>query len=224
MDFKTFMTLFTEGILAFISPCFLPMIPVYVSYLAGHNEKGTGKILINGLGFISGFTVIFVLLGMSATAISQFLLIYRTWIMRVGGIILIIMGLNMTELIKIPFLNRDFRIHKNVKADSFGSAFLFGVVIAFGWSPCLGSFLTAALITAGSAKTFLLGGLMLFVFSLGLAIPFILTAVLLNSFSSIMTGIKKNYRIISIISGVFLIIIGILMVTDKFLSYATVFY
>lgn len=225
MDIKTGLLLFTEGILAFISPCFLPMIPIYVSYLVGHNkENSSRKILVNGFAFIMGFTLIFVILGMSATSISKFLTDNRLLIMRIGGLVLIIMGLNTMEVLKVGFLNRDTRLTDRVKVDNFFSAFLFGIVIAFGWSPCLGSLLSVALLTASNASTYLMGGLMLLIFSLGLAIPFMLTALLLNNFTGIMTSIKKNYRLINIISGLFLIVIGLLMVTDKFMSYATVFY
>ncbi len=224
MDIRTGSLLFMEGILAFISPCFLPMIPIYLSYLVGKKEVDRKSLLTNGLGFIAGFTLIFVILGMSAAVFSKYLLDHRLTIQRIGGVILVILGLNMTGLIKIPFLMRDFRMSQRKNAGTFLDAFIFGMIIAFGWSPCLGSFLSAALLTAGNAGTIYLGGLMLFIFSMGLGVPFMITALLIDSMSGIFAGIKKNYNIISIISGIFLMIMGILMIADKFLIYSSMFY
>lgn len=224
MDPKVYLLLFLEGILAFISPCFLPMIPVYLTYLAGNRDNDRKKLIINSLGFILGFTIIFVILGMSATSISKFLITERVLIQRIGGLLVIIMGLNMMGVLKIGLLNRDARLSMKEGKDDFFSSFLFGIIIAFGWSPCLGSFLTAALITAGTSGTVLRGGSMLLTFSLGLGIPFMATALLFNSLTEVFKMIKKHYDLISKISGGFLIFIGILMILDKFILYSNIFY
>lgn len=224
MDPKVYLLLFLEGILAFISPCFLPMIPVYLTYLAGNKDNDRKKLILNSLGFILGFTIIFVILGMSATTISKFLITERVLIQRIGGILVIIMGLNMMGVLKIGFLNRDARLSMKESKDDFFSSFLFGIIIAFGWSPCLGSFLTAALITAGTSGTVIKGGSMLLTFSLGLGIPFMMTALLFNSLTEVFKTIKKHYDLISKISGGFLIFIGILMILDKFVLYSNIFY
>ena len=224
MDSKVYLLLFLEGILAFVSPCFLPMIPVYLTFLAGKQENDKRQLMINSLGFIMGFTLIFVLLGMSATTISQFLIDERILIQRIGGLLVIFMGLNMMGILKIGLFNRDARLNMKFSTDRFSSSLLFGIIIAFGWSPCLGSFLTAALLTAGTSGTVLKGGLMLLTFSLGLGVPFFISALLFNSLTEVFRWIKQHYNVISKISGLFLILIGLLMVFDKFIIYSNMFY
>lgn len=216
--------LLIEGVLAFISPCFLPMIPVYISYLAGRGEQDQKKLMTNALGFILGFTIVFVTLGMTATSLARFLVQERLLLQRVGGVLLVLFGLNMAGVFRIGLLNRDFRFHKTGDGNTFFSSLLFGVIISFGWSPCLGAFLGAALIQASNSATVLIGGFKLLVFSIGLAVPFLITALLFNNLTGVFQGIKKHYRTISIISGLFLILMGVLMILDKFTFYANVFY
>lgn len=216
--------LLIEGVLAFISPCFLPMIPVYISYLAGRGEQDQKKLMTNALGFILGFTIVFVTLGMTATSLARFLVQERLLLQRVGGVLLVLFGLNMAGVFRIGLLNRDFRFHKTGDGNTFFSSLLFGVIISFGWSPCLGAFLGAALIQASNSATVLIGGFKLLVFSIGLAVPFLITALLFNNLTGVFQGIKKHYRTISIFSGLFLILMGVLMILDKFTSYANVFY
>lgn len=216
--------LLAEGMLAFISPCFLPMIPVYLSFLAGQGEGSRRSRLVNALGFILGFTLVFVALGMSATFIAQFLIRERVTLQRVGGILLILFGLNMAGVIRPKFLNRDARLRLDLKQDSFFSSLLFGVIISFGWSPCLGAFLGAALIQAGNSETLWLGGLKLLVFSIGLGVPFLVTALLFHNLTSVFQTLRRHSRTISVISGIFLIAMGVLMVLDRFIFYAAAFY
>ncbi|PKK40288.1 Cytochrome c-type biogenesis protein CcdA [Clostridiaceae bacterium JG1575] len=218
--------LFIEGILAFISPCFLPMIPVYLTYLVGQDQETTQmKLLVrNALGFVLGFTVVFVLLGMTATTISRFLIHQRLLIERIGGVLLILFGLNMMGKLNIPFLNRDFRKALPQAKRGMASSFLFGVIIAFGWSPCLGAFLGAALLQASQADTVLLGGWKLLIFSLGLGVPFFITALLFHQLTHVFAAIKRHYGVISLVSGLFLILMGILMALGKFSLYTNIFY
>lgn len=219
-----FLLLFVEGILAFISPCFLPIIPVYLTYLTGVTEEGRKGILINSLGFIAGFTLVFVALGVTATSLSRFFIGNRLLFQRLGGVILILFGLNMTGWIRPGFLNRQTRFQLKGERKGFLPSLLFGVVISFGWSPCLGAFLGAALMQAAQAETLWLGGTKLLVFSLGLGVPFLITALLFNELAAVFNTIKKHYGIITLISGLFLILLGILMLLDKFSFYANIFY
>lgn len=216
--------LLVEGILAFISPCFLPMIPVYLSYLAGRGEQDKSKLMTNAFGFILGFTIVFVTLGMTATSLAKFLVDQRLLLQRIGGVLLVLFGLNMAGVFKIGFLNRDFRFRSKGDTNTFFSSLLFGVIISFGWSPCLGAFLGAALIQASSSATVWIGGFKLLVFSLGLAVPFLITALLFNNLTGVFQGIKKHFNVISLVSGLFLIFMGILMILDRFTFYANIFY
>lgn len=224
MNASELLLLLVEGILAFISPCFLPMIPVYLSYLAGSGPQDQKKLMTNALGFILGFTLVFVSLGMTATTMARFLIQERLLLQRIGGALLVLFGLNMAGVLKIGLLNRDFRFHGIRDQGTFFSSLLFGVIIAFGWSPCLGAFLGAALIQAGNSATVWIGGFKLLVFSIGLGVPFLVTAILFNNLTGVFQGIRKHYTTISRISGVFLILMGILMILDKFIFYANVFY
>ena len=216
--------LLVEGILAFISPCFLPMIPVYLSFLAGKGEQDKSKLMTNALGFILGFTIVFVILGMTATSLAKFLVDQRLLLQRIGGVLLVLFGLNMAGVLKIGFLNRDFRFRSKGDTNTFFSSLLFGVIISFGWSPCLGAFLGAALIQASSSATVWIGGLKLLIFSIGLAVPFLITALLFNNLTGVFQGIKKHFKVISLVSGLFLIFMGILMILDRFTFYANIFY
>ncbi len=220
-----FILLFVEGILAFISPCFLPILPVYLTYLSGQGEdQGRQKTFINALGFIAGFTLVFVALGMTATSLSQFFIAQRILLQRLGGVILILFGLNMSGIFQLGFLNRQSRFNFRTEKKGFLSSLLFGIVISFGWSPCLGAFLGAALLQAANADTVILGGIKLFVFSLGLGVPFLITALLFNNLTRVFDTIKKHYRMISLVSGLFLIVLGVLMLLDLFTFYANIFY
>lgn len=219
-----YLLLFIEGILAFISPCFLPMIPVYLTYLIGQGDQDRKKLMGNALGFILGFTLVFVALGMSATQLSRFFVEERLLFQRAGGVLLILFGLNMTGLFRLGFLNRDTRFNLKTKKEGFFPSLLFGVIISFGWSPCLGAFLGAALIQAGSSETLWIGGFKLLVFSIGLGVPFFISALLFNNLTSVFNAVKRHMNTISLISGLFLIVMGILMLLDKFTWYANIFY
>lgn len=219
-----YLLLFIEGILAFISPCFLPMIPVYLTYLIGQGNQDQKKLIANALGFILGFTLVFVALGMTASQLSKFFVEERLLFQQVGGVLLILFGLNMAGLFRLGFLNRDTRFQLKTKKEGFFPSLLFGVIISFGWSPCLGAFLGAALIQAGNSQTIWIGGFKLLVFSIGLGVPFFISAILFNNLTNVFQTIKKHYNTISLISGIFLIIMGILMFLDKFSWYANIFY
>jgi cytochrome c-type biogenesis protein len=205
---------FLEGIITFISPCLLPMLPIYISYFAGQNRDGNKKVTVtNAIGFVLGFTLVFVSLGAFAGAIGGFLREYNTLVNVISGIIVILFGLNFMELVRVPFINTTRQVNMKTLELGFLSSVLFGVIFSIGWTPCVGAFLGSALMLAASSGESLKGILMLLCFSLGLGIPFIASAVLIDSLKSIFNFIKQNYRVINLISGGLLIVVGILMIT-----------
>ena len=205
---------FLEGIITFISPCLLPMLPIYISYFAGGNpEEDTKKTISNALGFILGFSLVFILLGGFAGMIGGFLSRYQATVNIITGAIVILFGLNFMEIIHINFLNQAKGLNIEKKDLSFWSATLFGIVFSIGWTPCVGAFLGSALMLASQQGSALKGILMLICYSLGLGVPFLISAVLINKLKGTFNFIKKHYKIVNKICGLFLIIIGILMMT-----------
>ena len=203
---------FLEGIITFISPCLLPMLPIYISYFAGGGERSTGKTLKGALGFVFGFTVVFVALGALAGTVGSFLREYQTAVNVVSGLIVILFGLNFLGVFKLN-LFRGSRYSVNTDNVGFFSALLFGMIFSVGWTPCVGAFLGSALMLASQQAHVIEGMLMLLAYSLGLGIPFILSAVLIDYLKTAFNWIKKNYRVINVVSGGLLVLIGILMVT-----------
>jgi len=206
---------FLEGIITFISPCLLPMLPIYISYFAGQNtgEGKKQKTIRNAVGFVLGFTIVFVSLGAIAGGLGSFLKDYIRIVNIVSGLIVILFGLNFMDAIRIPFINTNRRMNFKATNVGFGSSVLFGIIFSIGWTPCIGAFLGSALMLAASNGESLKGTLMLLSFSLGLGIPFIASAVLIEQLKSTFNFIKKNYRIINFISGAILVVVGILMAT-----------
>ena len=203
---------FLEGIITFISPCLLPMLPIYISYFAGGGERSIRKTLTCALGFVAGFSIIFILMGALAGTVGSFLRSYQTAVNIVSGLIVIFFGLNFLGAFKLT-LFRGSSHSVQVEDLNFFSALLFGVVFSVGWTPCVGAFLGSALMMASQQGYMLQGMLMLLAYSLGLGIPFILSAVLIDYLKSAFNWIKQHYAIINIISGCMLILIGILMAT-----------
>ena len=203
---------FLEGIITFISPCLLPMLPIYISYFAGGGERTTGKTLRNALGFVAGFTLIFVAMGALAGTLGSFLREYQTAVNIVTGIIVIFFGLNFLGIIKLNLFHGSQRTASTSNMGFF-SAMLFGMIFSVGWTPCVGAFLGSALMLASQQAHVLEGMLMLLTYSLGLGVPFVLSAVLIDYLKSAFQWIKKNYTIINAVSGCLLILIGILMAT-----------
>lgn len=203
---------FLEGIITFISPCLLPMLPIYISYFAGGGERTTAKTLKGAVGFVTGFTVVFVMLGALAGTVGSFLREYQTTVNIISGLIVIIFGLNFLGVFKLNIFKGNQR---SVKTDNMGffSAMLFGIIFSVGWTPCVGAFLGSALMLASQQGHIAEGMLMLLSYSLGLGIPFILSAVLIDYLKSAFNWIKRNYKIINLISGSLLVIIGIMMAT-----------
>lgn len=223
MDMVVLGLLFFEGVLTFISPCILPMFPVFLMYLSNESQKKGKALILNILGFILGFTLVFVLLGATATALGSLLSQNRVVLQRIGGVIIILFGLNMGGFINIKFLNYQRGLTMKKEGTGFFSAMIFGIVFSFGWSPCLGTFLGAALILAADAQTLGIGMFYLFVFSMGLGLPFLITGILFSKLEQAFQFIKKHYTLITKISGVFLIIVGLLMALDLFGYYQRFF-
>lgn len=207
-----YILVFLEGIITFISPCLLPMLPIYLSYFAA-NEADRKKTLINAFGFVLGFTLVFVAMGAFAGVIGRVIGTYTTAFNLATGAIVIILGLNFLGVVKIGFLNRAGRQQAGSNRLGFFSAVLLGLVFSISWTPCVGAFLGSALLLASLQGSVLQGIAMLLIFSLGLGIPFVAAALLLDRLKSTFDWIKRNYRLINYFSGSLLVIIGILMVT-----------
>lgn len=203
---------FLEGIITFISPCLLPMLPVYISYFAGGGVRSTRKTLSGAAGFMLGFTAVFVALGALAGTLGGLLSRYQTAVNVVSGLVVIFFGLNFLGVFRIE-LFRGARSGADPAGPGFFSAVLFGVIFSLGWTPCVGAFLGSALMMASQQGQVLTGMTMLLSYSLGLGIPFLLSAVLIDKLKSTLDFIKRNYRIINLVSGSLLIVIGLLMAT-----------
>ena len=201
---------FLEGIITFISPCLLPMLPIYISYFAGGGERSTKKTLTGAIGFVVGFTVVFTLMGALAGTVGSFLKEHQTAVNIISGIVVIFFGLNFLGVFKLNLFRGSDR---SVDTSNMGffSAMLFGMIFSLGWTPCVGAFLGSALMLASQQGSVLAGTLMLLAYSLGLGVPFILSAVLIDRLKSAFDWIKRNYKVINIVSGSLLILIGILM-------------
>jgi len=217
---------FSAGLLSFASPCVLPLVPSYITYITGVSFKKltdaeTGSKLrwatiSHSLCFIVGFSFIFVLMGASATYLGQVLVQYQYWIMKGGGVLIILLGIHFTGIIKLPFLQMEKRFEMKKKPLGYAGSFVVGVVFAAGWTPCIGPILSTILIYASTSKNVATGILLLTYYSVGLGIPFFLSSLAFNSFLSAFDKMKRYLRVINIVSGFFLIGIGILFLTDTF--------
>ncbi len=203
---------FLEGIITFISPCLLPMLPIYVSYFSGGGKHSTKRTLTNALGFVLGFTIIFVAMGTFAGTVGSFLTKYQTILNILSGLIVIFFGLNFMGVFK---LNLFQGLHLNANTENLGffSSLIFGFIFSVGWTPCVGTFLGSALMLASQQAHMFKGMLMLLAYSLGLGIPFVLSAILIDQLKTTFQFIKKHYDIINLISGAFLVIVGIAIAT-----------
>ena len=211
---------FLEGIVTFISPCLLPMLPVYVSYFAGGPERERGKMIQNALGFILGFTLVFVAMGALAGTLGSFLTHYRAIVDLVTGLVVIFFGLHFLGVIRVNlFRGRNYRMHgENL---GFISALLFGVAFSLGWTPCVGAFLGSALMLASKQGHVLEGTVMLLCYSLGLGIPFFISAMLIDKLKGAFSFIKSHYRGINLVCGLLLVLMGILMAVGVFGKFLT---
>ena len=203
---------FLEGIITFISPCLLPMLPIYISYFAGGGERSTRKTLAGALGFVVGFTLVFVALGALAGTVGGFLRAHQTAVNLVSGLVVIFFGLNYLGVLKLT-LFRGSRYSMGAGNTGFFPSLLLGVIFSVGWTPCVGAFLGSALMLASQQGHVMEGIVMLLAYSLGLGIPFLLSAVLIDYLKSAFQWIKQHYRVINTVCGLLLVLLGVLMAT-----------
>lgn len=236
MDFSLIIPVFIAGILTFIAPCTLPLVPAYLGFISGVLAKDLQdplkarsarmKIFLNGLLFILGFSAVFILLGTAAGFFGQTLFQYRIWLSRIGGIFVILFGLFMLNVLKIPFLSREiqFKTKTPFQHGRAAHSFILGTTFGLGWTPCVGPILGSILTLAASSATVGQGAFLLSIFSLGLAIPFLIIAAGIGSASAHIAKLSKYLNFVSVIGGLFLIFLGILLVTNKLGIWVAYFY
>lgn len=213
---------FLEGIITFVSPCLLPMLPIYLSYFAGEEpEAKQRRTLLHAFGFITGFTLVFVALGAFAGSLGSLLTRYKTIVNLITGAVVFVFGLNFLGIFQIKALNQTKKAKTKVQPHNFISSLLFGVVFSIGWTPCVGAFLGSALMLASQQGSVVKGTILLLVYSMGLGVPFLLSALLIERLKRTFAWVKRNYRVVTMISGALLVLVGILMMTglmDRILS------
>ena len=207
-----YMISFLEGIVTFISPCLLPMLPIYISYFAGGGERSTGKTLTCASGFVLGFTAVFVAMGALAGTVGSFLILYQTIVNLILGGIVVLFGLNFLGLVNLNIF-RGMQSGVKTADMNFWSAMIFGVVFSVGWTPCVGVFLGSALMLASQQGSALVGTMMLLCYSAGLGVPFLVSAVLIDQLKGAFSFIKRNYAVVNKICGSLLVAVGVLMAT-----------
>ena len=212
---------FMAGVFSFISPCVLPLIPSYLTYITGisfddlvdnHSKSVRRRTLFHSLFFILGFTLVFVALGASATYVGNFFQENQDLIRKVGGVIVILLGIHITGLVKLKFLEREKRFEFHDKPLGYVGSILVGIAFAAGWTPCIGPILASILLYASTSDNVGGGIILLVAYSLGLGVPFLISALAFNSFLTYFSRFNRYMRVVSIVSGVFLIIIGLLLV------------
>lgn len=228
MDISLIVSAFIAGIFTFLAPCTLPLVPGYLGFISGASledlkdpakaKTARWKIFLNGLFFIVGFSAVFIIMGTLVGFIgASFLAPYRLWLGRIGGVFVIIFGLFMLNVLKIPFLMREkqFKAPSIFKQGKPTNSLILGSAFAFGWTPCVGPILGSILLLASTSTSALQGALMLTIFSAGLAVPFLLIAIGIGSASRYIQNISKYLNVVSVIGGAFLIVLGILLVSGN---------
>lgn len=209
---------FLEGVVTFISPCLLPMLPVYVAYFAG-NAAAAGTphrmrhTIVNALGFVLGFTLLFSALGVMSGAAGSAFGEQQALLNLVCGLIVVVMGLNYLGVLRIPLLQRTFRLKTDIAPRNFVGSVGFGLAFALGWTPCVGAFLGSALSLAATSGQSLVGFGLLISYSLGLGVPFVISAVLIDQLEGAFSWVKRHYAVIDKVCGLLLVIVGVLMAT-----------
>lgn len=217
---------FFAGILSFISPCVLPLVPSYITYITGVSfsdltDQASKKrlkwaVISHSILFIIGFSIVFILMGASASYLGQMLAHYQYWIMRLGGVFIILLGIRFSGIINLPFLDVEKRFQLKKKPLGYLGSCLAGIVFAAGWTPCIGPILSTILIYASTSQSFSTGILLLATYSLGLGIPFFISSLAFSLFLSAFERIRRYMKVVVVVSGLFLIGIGVLFLTDTF--------
>jgi cytochrome c-type biogenesis protein len=224
----TFSVLFFSlfmGLVSFASPCILPLIPSYVSYITGisydelvspeSRKRNMHVTLFHSLAFVAGFSLIFVLLGATASFAGNMLSQHLNVIRVVGGVLIIIMGIFVMDVVNIPFLQREAKLQLKMRPAGFAGTLVVGMIFGAGWTPCTGPFLGSVLALAMETETMGRGMALLTFYSLGLGIPFILSAIAISAFLSSFNKLKKHLKVIKVTSGIILIFMGVLLIMDK---------
>jgi cytochrome c-type biogenesis protein len=215
---------FLAGIISFLSPCVLPLVPGYVSLISGtgvdelrsNEQRVMRRVMLNSITFILGFTVVFIALGAVATSVGQLTRQYYSILTRLAGVVIIIFGLHLTGIFKIKALYADKRMHEVKGGSTAFGAFVVGFAFAFGWTPCIGPILATILAFAASQDTVMRGVMLLAVYSAGLAVPFLLTSLGVDRFLAFYTRFRRHLHTVEVVSGVLLILIGALVLTRHF--------
>jgi cytochrome c-type biogenesis protein len=216
---------FTAGLLSFLSPCVLPLIPSYITFITGMSledvQHARRSALVHSLLFVTGFSMIFILLGAGATALGRVLGAYEGWIARIGGVLIIVFGLYLLGIFRISAFSRERRLHLATKPVGYLGTLFVGIAFGAGWTPCIGPILGSILTVTMSSADFSTGMLHLSAYSLGLAIPFLLAAAALQHFLDFFTRFRTKMMLVQRVSGALMVIIGILLVTNYFTILAT---
>lgn len=214
---------FLAGILSFLSPCVLPLVPGYVSLISGASveelqarDRAGRSVMLHSIAFIIGFSIVFIALGATATTVGQLFRTYQVWLMYIAGAVIIIFGLHLTGILKIKALYMDKRLHDVKGGSSFWGAFVVGFAFAFGWTPCIGPILGAILALAAEQSTVFKGMGLLAIYSAGLAVPFLLTSIGIERFLKFYTRFRRHLHTVEVVSGMLLIVIGALILTRHF--------
>lgn len=233
----TYVGAFIAGLLSFLSPCVLPLIPSYITYITGLSFADLQaehpshiirqKTIFHSLCFITGFTVVFVLLGASATYIGSFLSENAIIIRKIGGVLLVLLGIHVTGLLPLRFLLGEKRVSIKHKPAGYVGSFLVGIAFAAGWTPCIGPILAGILAVAATAESINQGILLLLLYSLGLGVPFFLSALAMHRFLAVFNRFKKYIHFFEVITGIFLVVIGVLIYSNwlsRLSGYVTIFF
>lgn len=215
---------FLAGVVSFLSPCVLPLVPGYVSLISGasveelesQDRKLLRTVLVHSLMFILGFTLVFVVLGATASELGKLVTAYRKWLTWISGAVIILFGLHLTGIFKIKALYADKRLHSVKGSKSPIGAFVIGFAFAFGWTPCIGPILATILIAASKLESMSKGIFLLWVYSMGLAVPFLLTSIGIGRFMAFYGWFRRHLHTVEVVSGVILIVIGALILTQHF--------
>lgn len=223
------LTAFAAGIVSFLSPCVLPLVPGYVSYIAGRTvgERATGSavaVAVPALGlsvcFVLGFSTVFIALGASATALGQLLIAYRYELNIIGGVVIMLFGLFLMGWVRPSWMQGETRFHASLPAGRAASAYVLGLAFAFGWTPCIGPILGAILTVGATSTTVGQGVALLAIYSLGLGVPFLLAAVFTNALTSRMRGLGRTGRLLRFVAGAVMILMGVAMLTGYLSAFA----
>ncbi|MCX5800253.1 MAG: cytochrome c biogenesis protein CcdA [Candidatus Eisenbacteria bacterium] len=233
MEKVSLIAAFGAGLVSFVSPCVLPLVPGYISFVSGVSletlrEEGRAagalrRVVLNCLLFILGFSVVFVGLGASATLVGQFLIDKAAVLSKVAGVVVIVFGLFIAGVLKIPFLQFEKRFHARTKPLGLSGSFLIGLAFAFGWTPCIGPILGAILAYAGTQETVREGIYLLSAYSLGLGLPFLVTGLAMNTFLGFSKRVRPYFKTIEVVSGILLVVVGILILTGSLQRLAMLF-